>query len=496
MSYKNDRITGIPSPLPKDYDRVYSFTDWATNNPTDPVPGNQLDAEFNAVQQAMDETQDRLALIQRSDGALKNESVGLLQLKSEISIGVNSPTDWAAFTLYDQNDTVIFNNTAWYLCLESHTSSNDFNADKTAGKWKLLLDFTAFFTTEAEHWANYPEDQLVPEGDGVDDYSALHWARKSEASATSAAASAASAASDAASLNIDDPATGSVADQLRVNGAQDGYELFTPTAEAEAATAGTLAKRTAAGRLKAADPSAAGDVATKGSSEQAAVDAINGRIADEPTAIAGVNNTELMTSLRTKQQMAAINDFYYPKLETFTIGAVASQFNLLDVLDNYIDSFEDDPAKYDEIVIEFFLAWGESSGSTAKTELRLFEAFSDGATVTGAYYDQTVQEIDPGSPIANSNASGGASLLAGSHSGRGGDGVYGRLWVRRENSVTLSYEISSQPVSGDGRSLPGFTKTWGRLNINNNNSLQFQWQNGTDNFSTDSYAVAYGVRNW
>lgn len=34
--------------------------------------------------------------------------------------------------------------------------------------------------TEAENWANRPEDSLVPEGDGVDDYSALHWAKKAE----------------------------------------------------------------------------------------------------------------------------------------------------------------------------------------------------------------------------------------------------------------------------------------------------------------------------
>lgn len=32
---------------------------------------------------------------------------------------------------------------------------------------------------EAEHWANYPVSTLVPEGDLVDDYSALHWADKS-----------------------------------------------------------------------------------------------------------------------------------------------------------------------------------------------------------------------------------------------------------------------------------------------------------------------------
>ncbi len=65
MSYKNLRITGIPAPLPTDYDRQVNFTDFEILNPGDPPRGVDLDAEFNAVQQAVDETQDRLGLIQR-----------------------------------------------------------------------------------------------------------------------------------------------------------------------------------------------------------------------------------------------------------------------------------------------------------------------------------------------------------------------------------------------------------------------------------------------
>lgn len=37
---------------------------------------------------------------------------------------------------------------------------------------------------EAQHWANYPEDALVPEGDLVDDYSAYHWMKKAQTIAT------------------------------------------------------------------------------------------------------------------------------------------------------------------------------------------------------------------------------------------------------------------------------------------------------------------------
>lgn len=186
MSYQNE-FDSIPAPLPYDYDRQKSFTDYEIANPSDPISGNDLDVEFNAVERALDETQARLRLIQRDDGAILNASVGLDQLKDEALIGVNAPTTWAEFTAYAASDTVIFAN-AWYVCIEAHTSSDDFAADDALGYWRQLIDLTPF-TTEAKNWANYPEDSLVPEGDGVDDYSALHHAAKALASQVAAASS-------------------------------------------------------------------------------------------------------------------------------------------------------------------------------------------------------------------------------------------------------------------------------------------------------------------
>jgi hypothetical protein len=74
MAYKNP-ANAIPSPPPHDYDRQGDFTGYSNANPNMPVPGQMLDAEFNHVERALDETQDRLELIQRSDGALRNGSV-------------------------------------------------------------------------------------------------------------------------------------------------------------------------------------------------------------------------------------------------------------------------------------------------------------------------------------------------------------------------------------------------------------------------------------
>lgn len=71
------------TPVPPPYVRQASFTDWEANHPGEPNPGTQLDAEFNAVQVSITDTQARLAQIQRDDGALANDSVGLDQLSDE-----------------------------------------------------------------------------------------------------------------------------------------------------------------------------------------------------------------------------------------------------------------------------------------------------------------------------------------------------------------------------------------------------------------------------
>jgi hypothetical protein len=73
---------------PPAYERTYSFTDWETLHPADPKPGPQLDAEYDAVSNALTATQDNLALIQRADGALANDSVGEDQLQDGIFDGI------------------------------------------------------------------------------------------------------------------------------------------------------------------------------------------------------------------------------------------------------------------------------------------------------------------------------------------------------------------------------------------------------------------------
>ena len=73
---------------PPAYVRAYSFTDFETLNPGEPKPGDKLDTEYDAVANALTATQTNLALIQRADGALANESVGVDQLQPGLFDGI------------------------------------------------------------------------------------------------------------------------------------------------------------------------------------------------------------------------------------------------------------------------------------------------------------------------------------------------------------------------------------------------------------------------
>jgi hypothetical protein len=126
---------------PTAYDRQASFTTIQQEFPTDPLPGDDLDAELNAVKQTLDEILNNLALIQRDDGALANESVGLDQLSSDIELGYRAPSIWAAATEYDAFDAVFYAQ-KFYNCLEAHTSSGAFSTDLADLKWEVIADFT------------------------------------------------------------------------------------------------------------------------------------------------------------------------------------------------------------------------------------------------------------------------------------------------------------------------------------------------------------------
>src|SRR5882757_2192436 len=97
------------SAVPAPYVRQYNFTTYQTNNPGQPLPGVQVDAELNAVKNTTDQVESRLAEIQRDDGELFNEIVSLESLSPEVlalfsTIGGSVRGPWVTATSYSAKD--------------------------------------------------------------------------------------------------------------------------------------------------------------------------------------------------------------------------------------------------------------------------------------------------------------------------------------------------------------------------------------------------------
>lgn len=130
---------------PPTYARQYSFLAYQVSNPEDPLPGQKVDQELNAAKVTLDAILTNLALIQRDDGRLANNSVGTSQLDGAlISLGFERPTSWATTTAYAVDDAV-FQSNKLYICLIAHTSGT-FATDLAALKWEEVIDFTSLVT--------------------------------------------------------------------------------------------------------------------------------------------------------------------------------------------------------------------------------------------------------------------------------------------------------------------------------------------------------------
>lgn len=190
-----ENSTAASCAAPPAYTRQANFTDWSQNYPTVPHNGTEMDNEFNAVKTTLDATLANLALIQRSDGALANGSVGVDQLQVGLTIGVNPVGNWITAHAYAINDAVWQANIL-YRCATAHTSGT-FATDLANGKWQSILDLSVSLAS-------------------------------AQASATAASASAASASSSAATAaSLASQLTGTSATSFSVG---TGSKVFTTQA--------------------------------------------------------------------------------------------------------------------------------------------------------------------------------------------------------------------------------------------------------------------------
>lgn len=124
---------------PTRYDLSYSFADFQTANPSIPLPADKLEIEFNNLTLTTDEIITNLDLIQRSDGALKNQIVSFDSLSNDVKVLLGSAITpkgaWLTATAYVQLDLVTESGST-YLATSDHTSGT-FATDLAAGKWIL-----------------------------------------------------------------------------------------------------------------------------------------------------------------------------------------------------------------------------------------------------------------------------------------------------------------------------------------------------------------------
>lgn len=68
-------------PHPSSLAQLYSFKEWASTNPSAPLPGQKVDQEFASVRGGVNALIERLKLIQDDDGKLGRGTVSLDQLR-------------------------------------------------------------------------------------------------------------------------------------------------------------------------------------------------------------------------------------------------------------------------------------------------------------------------------------------------------------------------------------------------------------------------------
>lgn len=132
---------------PVAYTRIFDFTGYQASNPSTPLPGNQVDAELNALKLTTDQIRTNLAIIQRDDTLLGNATVHpdafttASQALIAGSAGWAPKGAWLTATSYAVKDFVS-NSGSNYVCVTAHTSGT-FATDLAAGKWQITLNLSS-----------------------------------------------------------------------------------------------------------------------------------------------------------------------------------------------------------------------------------------------------------------------------------------------------------------------------------------------------------------
>ena len=129
---------------PRAYVRQANFTDHTTEKPSDPQIGSKLDSEFDTLNLTLNDLRANLALLQRDDTKVANNSIhtealstAVLALIKATENGYGVKGAWAASTAYAIGD-LVESSQATYLCHTAHTSGSTFAANSS--KFILLAN--------------------------------------------------------------------------------------------------------------------------------------------------------------------------------------------------------------------------------------------------------------------------------------------------------------------------------------------------------------------
>lgn len=145
---------------PTKYTPAYSYSGWQATNPTRPLPADEVDNDFANIQRTTNELVDGLKDVRRSDGKLKNQSVGPDQLSPALTIGFTFTGTWIDGQSYSAGDGVVKDDT-FYSARVAHTADVT-NAPGNGDYWNELYSLNDIVVTGG---MSLPRDSFV--GDGV-----------------------------------------------------------------------------------------------------------------------------------------------------------------------------------------------------------------------------------------------------------------------------------------------------------------------------------------
>jgi hypothetical protein len=141
------------------YSRQYSFSAFQTQNPSSPLPAQQVDIELNAVRASLNAAIGNIGLLQRDDGRLANNSVAMESIQPAVRLllgaGWTPRGAWAPNTAYVVGN-VVSEAGSTYVCNTAHVSLTTFAA--SSALW------TTLFTVAPPPSTSYPEPLVADTG--------------------------------------------------------------------------------------------------------------------------------------------------------------------------------------------------------------------------------------------------------------------------------------------------------------------------------------------